>query len=101
MGYLETALVIWGECRGKKLSVLEKALDPYELNELNELSPTADPAAESDRPLSADRGQVTPAALVPSDPDPLDRLRGPRRTPWNTLVWSDPDAPPIELFGPV
>lgn len=27
-------------------------------------------------------------------------LRGSRRTAFGTLVWSDPDAPAIELFGP-
>lgn len=37
---------------------------------------------------------------VANQPDPLDALSGPRRTPWGSLAWSDPDAPPIELFGP-
>jgi hypothetical protein len=31
-------------------------------------------------------------------PDPLDRLQGPRRTPQGRWVWSDPAAPPLELF---
>ena len=33
-------------------------------------------------------------------PDPFAHLRGPRRTAWGTLAWSDPDAPALELFGP-
>jgi len=40
------------------------------------------------------------SGLTTPVPDPLDALRGPRRTAWNTLVWSDPGAPPIQLFGP-
>lgn len=32
---------------------------------------------------------------------PTAHLRGPRRTPWGTRVWSDPNEPlPIESFGP-
>jgi hypothetical protein len=47
-------------------------------------------------------GQETapPSANPPPPPDPFARLRGPRRTPWGTLAWSDPGEPAIELFGP-
>lgn len=32
---------------------------------------------------------------------PTAHLRGPRRTPWGTIVWSDPDETlPFEVFGP-
>jgi hypothetical protein len=31
-------------------------------------------------------------------PDPLERLQGPQHTPQGTWVWSDPAAPPLELF---
>jgi hypothetical protein len=30
----------------------------------------------------------------------LSTFQPPRRTPWGTLVYSAPDAPPIEAFGP-
>ncbi len=43
----------------------------------------------------------TPSAEAEDPPpDPLEHLRGPRRTAWGSLVWSDLDAPPLELFGP-
>lgn len=59
--------------------------------------PTKPPAgpSNSDESLSRVRYET-----YKTDPDPLDTLQGPRRTPWNTLVWSDPDEPAIELFGP-
>jgi hypothetical protein len=38
--------------------------------------------------------------LTGPKPDPYARLHGPYRTPWRTWVWSDPDAPPLEAFGP-
>src|SRR5262245_16728586 len=53
------------------------------------------PEKTEDRPPAADLPDG-PAAK----PHPLDRLRGPRRTPWGTWVWSDPAEPPIDLFGP-
>jgi hypothetical protein len=49
----------------------------------------APPRAPVDRPPTTD---------LAAKPDPLDRLRGPRRTAQGTLVWSDPTAPPLELF---
>jgi hypothetical protein len=48
----------------------------------------ASPPGTSDHPSSADR------------PDPFAHLRGPRRTRWGTLCWSDPTAVEIEAFGP-
>jgi hypothetical protein len=35
----------------------------------------------------------------PAPSAPQNHLRGPRRTPWGTLVWSAPAEPPIEAFG--
>jgi len=42
----------------------------------------------------------TPPVIVSPPPDPFAHLRGPRRTWWGTLAWSDPEAPALELFGP-
>jgi hypothetical protein len=71
MGYLETALAICRVYGGPGEPLPEESLEPRALTR-----------------------HKSPA------PDPLDALRGPRRTPWGTLAWSDPEAPPIELFGP-
>jgi hypothetical protein len=51
-------------------------------------------AAEADRYAGLERRAIR------AEPRTGDRLRGPRRTGWNALVWSDFDAPGIELFGP-
>lgn len=42
MGYLETALAIWGDCRIGKSSVLGNPSTPYGINGLNEVAPSAD-----------------------------------------------------------
>jgi hypothetical protein len=57
-------------------------------------------------PPTADSGPLEPGPAreqpaLSSTSDPWDRLRGPRRTRWGTLVWSDPSQPPIEVFGAV
>ena len=56
---------------------------------------------EADRRAIAEHKPELLALVGATGPDPLDALRGPRRTPWGSLVWSDPDEPAIELFGPV
>ena len=45
---------------------------------------------------------LKPDRLVPSTFVYLSLtwLRGPRKTWWGSLVWSDPEAPALELFGP-
>jgi hypothetical protein len=51
-------------------------------------------------PAEAAAPITDPAAEPPatSTPDPYARLVGPYRSPWGTLVWSDPDAPELEAF---
>jgi hypothetical protein len=71
MGYLETALAICRDYGGPGEALPEISQEPRAL--MRHKSP---------------------------DPDPFAHLRGPRRTWWGSLVWSDPDAPPLELFGP-
>lgn len=36
----------------------------------------------------------------PAAPEAPSPLKGPRLTPWGTLVYSAPDAPPLKAFGP-
>jgi hypothetical protein len=59
---------------------------------------------DADRRAMAEHKPELLALLTPPvpsvTPSPLDKLVGPRRTPWGTLVWSDPGEPAIELFGP-
>jgi hypothetical protein len=73
MGYLDTAKAIWG-AQAK--------------------TPDVPGASDLTPPGKSGRSGLTPAPA----PRP-DRLRGPRRTPWGTWVWSDPAEPPIEWFG--
>jgi hypothetical protein len=57
---------------------------------------------------SEDRLEVVNATLdvdalpprLAAQPDPYDRLTACRQTPWQTVCWSDPQAGPIEAFGP-
>lgn len=55
---------------------------------------------EADRRAMAEHKAELLVLITAAQPDPFDALTGPRRTPWGTRVWSDPDAPAIELFGP-
>lgn len=59
--------------------------------------PTKPPVRHLDSDKSLGRA---PYETYETAPDPLAALTGPRRTTWGTLAWSDPDAPPIGLFGP-
>jgi hypothetical protein len=50
--------------------------------------------------LNPDRHAIEERAAIQAEAaSPLDALRGPRRTPWKTLAWSDPSEPEIEAFG--
>jgi hypothetical protein len=50
--------------------------------------------------LAAHKAELLALVASAQPPDPYAHFRGPRRTRWGSLVWSDPDAPALELFGP-
>lgn len=81
MGYLETALAIWGGCAEEKPSFSPD--DEKPAKECERMAPASIEDCRSDR-----------------DEDLSEALRFAGRTPWNTLAWSDPSAPALEAFGP-
>lgn len=92
-GMLDDAIRPRLKAQKTELIALLSPPDPDELPEwgtdrTDETSPPPDPdpSRRGDNPHRED--------------DPLDRLRGPRRPPWGTLCWSDPNEPEIEAFGP-
>lgn len=44
--------------------------------------------------------EIEERLAIRAESDPTAGLVGPRRTAWGTVVWSDPDEPSIEAFGP-
>ena len=86
-----------------KTKYLSRFLDPLKSGDSQGNHPT-EPTKHTEQPVisvaSLDQSPYETYETLPRGPDPLDALSGPRRTPWGTLVWSDPDAPAIELFGP-
>jgi hypothetical protein len=78
------------------MKYLHAYLDSFDPRESGNATPQA-PAKPAKPRSELLRGHSNALKLAP---DPLDRLRGPRRTRWGTWTWSDPTAPPIEAFGP-
>src|SRR4051794_17271801 len=59
------------------------------------ISPPSEPEMSREAEQPDEVEEVADAAAEPTpEPPEYARLRGPRRTPWGTLCWSDPSAPP-------